>query len=91
MLTVTKNTLPYYSCTTSIYFVYLLRTLYISFKCFYLLNCYSVSAESIFTLNITQLDWFGAKAACESIGERLAVLDTEAKITALKDQIVDIR
>ena len=40
-----------------------------------------------FTLHEEQVNWNKAKSRCEALGQRLAVLDTEDKLTALKEQV----
>ena len=48
-----------------------------------------VMAESgvIFTLKMDNSYWDTAKANCEALGQRLAVLDTSAKQSALEAQM----
>ena len=40
-----------------------------------------------FTLYGEKVEWDTAKSRCEDVGQRLAVLDTEEKLTALKEQV----
>ena len=57
---------------------------------------YSSSAVSIvqleisalkFTLYDERVKWSTAKSRCEALGQRLAVVDTADKLTALKEQV----
>ena len=41
---------------------------------------------SIFTYNGGKFNWEQAKAVCENSGQRLAVLDSQAKISVLRQQ-----
>ena len=43
-------------------------------------------AGVVFTMFDYDVDWYTAKANCEADGQRLAVLDTEEKRTAMKAQ-----
>ena len=42
----------------------------------------SVVSAVTFTLSDEEVDWDTAKSRCEALGQRLAVLDTEEKLTA---------
>ena len=44
-------------------------------------------AEIIFTLYDDPVNWMTAKSGCESLGQRLAVLDTPEKRAALQEQL----
>ena len=43
--------------------------------------------EVIFTLYDDPVNWVTAKSRCESLGQRLAVLDTPEKRAALQEQL----
>ena len=46
-----------------------------------------VGAEVIFTLYDDEVNWATAKSRCESLGQRLVVLDTAEKRNELKAQM----
>ena len=46
----------------------------------------SVGLSIYFTLHDERVNWTVAKSRCEALGQTLAVLDTEDKLTALKEQ-----
>ena len=46
-----------------------------------------VGSAFIFTLHYEEVDWYTAKSRCEALGQRLAVLDTEEKLIALREQV----
>ena len=46
-----------------------------------------VGSAVIFTRHYEEVDWNTAKSRCETVGQRLAVLDTVEKLVALQEQV----
>ena len=65
----------------------LLRTLILMMLTLHISGLEMVESAVNFTLHTENVDWTTAKSRCETLGEKLAVLDTKDKLTASQEQV----